>query len=550
MRVGIGVSTGAEVVCAALLVIEDDGSRTVEYRTVSADTEANTDIGDLVSSAVELMLSLAPTSAGHGVHSAERHQPESIAVSYRTSEQAASIRSACAHSRLTVALVPESAAAHAYLADSGLIARYRSVTVVDIGASGTTTSIIDSRSGAVHWSERTDTFGGDVINGVVKDLVQGHSGHRLPQGRVRDDLRDDRGIGSARYRAVKEHLSTHDSAAVDRADGSSGLDRAEFDGAVRPGVTAVAEAAIGAAAGVADASEAVVLIGGGANIPLVRTVYQSVLRVPVLAPTEPDTVLAKGAAHLALDSPADLYPTAGVASESQGTSVGRFSGAVAGALLVGGIVLAYGIRTLAPTDDAGFSPAGSAVPSETGDAVMDQPIANTTYPTTPVLSTEPESSSPQSSPPRYTDVPQQPESSQPVTVPPAPESTTRTPTLHPAPDLPVIPWPAQPSEPSTVTTPEPTTSVPPTELPSESTPPEPTPDLPSETPDNSTALEPPPPSSIPTTAVDGTPTSPVLAPPPTVWSPPAPAPPASGSSDSEGATQTTTAPNPTSTTEQ
>ncbi|MGB6072917.1 MAG: hypothetical protein WBG53_20475, partial [Rhodococcus sp. (in: high G+C Gram-positive bacteria)] len=60
MRVGVGISTGSEVVCAALVTVDIDGSRTVEYRTVSTDRQANTDIGDLVTSAIELMASLIP----------------------------------------------------------------------------------------------------------------------------------------------------------------------------------------------------------------------------------------------------------------------------------------------------------------------------------------------------------------------------------------------------------------------------------------------------------------------------------------------------------
>lgn len=553
MRLGIGISTGTEVVCAALVAVDDDGSQIVEYRTVSADTEANTDIGDLVSSAIELMTSLAPAPAGQGAHGVERQEPESIAVSYRTPEQAASIRSACAHSRRTVALIPESAAAHAFLADSGLIARYRSVTVVDIGASGTTTSIIDSHSGVVLRSERTETFGGNVVNDVVKELVQGRSG----QGRVRDDLRDDRGVGSARYRAVKELLSTHESADIDRMDGSTGVDRAEFDAALRTRAVAVAESALGAAAGVNDSPEAVVLIGGGANIPLLRTVYESTLHLPTLVPSEPDTILAKGAAHVALDSPANLYPTIGFQDSGQPRSVSRFSGALVGALLVGGIVLAYGIQTLTPTDDSGFSPAGSAAPSESAEQTTDQPIANTAYPTVAHDGASTTSAEPA---PGYSEFPAQPSSTAAVAPTAAGSTTTRTPTLHPAPDLPIIPWPAQPSQtsspPPTVLTPAPTTSVPPVESPGESGAPEPTPtpESPSETPEGSTALTPP--SSIPTTVVDRTPGSHELTPPPTVWSPPAPVPPASGSSNGETLSTTvpTTAPttpppNPTTTTE-
>ncbi|MFC9554010.1 hypothetical protein ACFTWF_24545 [Rhodococcus sp. NPDC056960] len=45
--------------------------------------------------------------------------------------------------------------------------------------------------------------------------------------------------------------------------------------------------------------DAVVLIGGGARIPLVRSVLQSRLNLPVIVPAQPEQVAAEGAALLA-----------------------------------------------------------------------------------------------------------------------------------------------------------------------------------------------------------------------------------------------------------
>ncbi|SNT44284.1 Hsp70 family protein [Rhodococcoides kyotonense] len=552
MRVGLGVSTGTEVVCAALIVAEDDGSYSVEYRTVSADTQANTDIGDLVSSAVELMSSLAPVEPGHGAHSSERREPDTVAVSYRTPEQASSIRSACAHSNRAIALIPESAAAHAFLAESGLIARYRTVAVVDIGASGTTISILDSHSGTVLATERTETFGGNVVDALVKDLVHGNP---VRSRDVRDDLRDERGIGSARYRAVKEHLSTHDSADLDRNDGASAVDRADLDAAILPLVATVGHSTARLAAN--HELEAVVLIGGGANTPSVRTAFEATLRLPVLAVSEPDAVLAQGAAQVSLSGNAHLYPTVGARSDGQTKSVGRFSGALVGALVVGGIVLAYGVQTLTPSDDSGYSPAGSAVPSEP-QTTVDEQVLNTT--TRDASSGNSGQQLPATSTRSDASYSQRPTSTTAAVDPSSPGTTsTRTPTLHPAPDLPVIPYPAQPTEPSpppVTQTPEPSTS-PPAESTTEPVTPTPSPeessespsdtpsDSPSETPSRSTAVVPAP--SIPTTDVDRAPLSPGLEPPPTVWSPPAPSPTTAPSVAPESST--TVQPNPTTTTE-
>lgn len=526
MRIAIGVSTGTEVVCAALVVEEADGSRTVEYRTVSADCEVNTDLGDLVASAIELMASLAPTPAGVGAHADERLVPDVIAVSYRTQEQASSIRSALSHTRWAALLVPESAAAYAFLDDSGLIARYRTVTIIDVGATGTTASVVDAQSGELLAEDRTKHFSGDVVNRLVKDLVHGSAAVDTP---VRDDLRDDRGIGSARYRAVKEHLSTHDAAHVgDAVDGST-LDRAAFDLAVRPYVMNTVHFTERSAGLSTSTPEAVVLIGGGANIPIVGTAFGSALALPVVIPTEPDTVLAKGSALLALNSSPGRYPTVGHGAGSNARSIGRFTGAFVGALVVGGIVVAYVVQTLVPSDGPSVSPAGSAAP--TAEQVLDRPAADGTALDPDITAGTSTTSGQTASSTRSTE----PAS--------ATERPSATPSLHPAPDLPVIPWPAQPrgtTPAADTTTPIPMTTLPtttdpistppdgstelsPTGSPGESTTsPEPTPDTPSTTPEESTETSAQPTSSggVRTTQVGATPSSPPLSPPATVWTPP------------------------------
>lgn len=537
MRIGIGVSAGTEVVCAALVVDEDDGTRSVEYRTVSADSGVNSDVGDLVSSAIDLMRSLTPAPDGTGAHSHERRSPDAIAVAYRTAEHAASIKSACRNSGHRVLLVPEPAAAHTYLDDSGLIGRYRTVTVVDIGATGTTASILDSATGVVRAQERTDRFGGDVVDDVVKGLVHGGVHSSGGNSRVRDDLRDDRGVGSARYRAVKEHLTTHDSAQVGGSDPSIVVDRADFDAAIRPLVVQAAEFAARTAASAGATSEALVLIGGGATVPLARSAFGLVCGVPVLTPSEPDTVLAQGAALLALTAPTGRYPTVGAGVDTNSRRLGRFGGAVVGALLVGGIVVAYGVQTLTPTDDASYSPAGSASPSADESPGLDVPVVDVSSSTEAV---PPTAAQPGTPPYRQNSS----GSGSPGTGISSTRIPSATPSLHPAPDLPVIPWPAAPSDvPDSADSPTPRPTTPVTTTPAPgggvdvsptdepgTTPPVTTPETPVETPGNgSTEIVPPPEPSagIPTTDVNAPPRSPDLTPPPTVWTAP---PPASGSS--------------------
>ncbi|OLT34883.1 hypothetical protein BJF84_16435 [Rhodococcus sp. CUA-806] len=527
MKIGIGVSAGTDVVCAVLLVECVDGTHSVEYRTISADGDVNSDIGELVASAIELMASLAPSDPT-SPEATGRRAPNAIAVSYRTTEQASSIRSALAHSDRSVLLVPEAAAAHAYLENSGLVARYDSVAVVDIGASGTTVSIIDPHTGTVHAADRTDRFGGTVADRILRDLVHGHNTIAEPSLRIdRGVKRGERSRISARYRAAKEHLSTADSAAVSGIEGAS-VDRASFADALRPRVDGVAEFTRETAASVDAAIEAVVLIGGGASIPLVRSTFESALKVPTLVPDEADTVLAKGAARLALDSSAGMhaagthyastYDTVGGATNTSSRSVGKYSGAVLAALVAGVIVLAkysgavlaalvagvivlaYGVQALALRGEADVTPAGSAVESANNE-------------TRPELPEDEAPSVPTSTGTDSTvSVPSMPRGG------PATTRATPTPTLTPAPDLPIIEWPARsttrqlapdptparsaptstepesppstavPSptdstEPDATPAPEETTAVPPSENPTESdTPVEPTPDSTTEPP--------------------------------------------------------------------
>lgn len=445
MQIGIGISTGTEVVCAALVVERHNGTRTIEYRTVSADRDVNSDIGDLVVSAIELVASLAPRLSTETDGSSRRAAPDAIAVSYRTAEQASSIRTALSHSTRCVLLVPESAAGLAFLDDAGLVARYDTVAVVDIGASGATATIVDPTTGVVLATDRTELVGGNVANDLVRGLTHGAL------------AREDRGRGTARFRAAKEHLSTYDVATVGGHAGAT-VDRESFEEALRPRATDAAEFTATTATAVGATPNAVVLIGGVANTPVVRGAFESALGLPTLVPDEPDTVLAQGAALVALDAAADpsaahaLYSTAGLGASNGGRAMGKHSGAVVAAVVAGAIMLAYGFQALTPSGEAGVSPAGTIIPTqnEAGGVapVVEEPVVE-----------EPASSEATSD----SDAWGNDSSFSGVDTTSAPSTT---PTLHPAPDLAIIPWPARSS--TSQLTPDPTSGPPESETATES----------------------------------------------------------------------------------
>lgn len=550
MRVGVGVSTGSEGVCAALVTVESDGSRTVEYRTVSSDRQAKIDVGDLVTSAVELMASLVP---GNG-------QPDSIAVTYRTEEHAARIRAALAHTTRDVRLVPEAAAAATHLATTGLVDGYDTIALVDLGASGLSVTVARRTDGLVLSHGRSGAIGGVVLDALVKDLVQ-----NMTLDNLRDDIRDDRGIGSARYRAIKELLSHENEARIERYSGVPlTVSRTAFETAASPLFDEAAQFVRSVFDESTHEPEAIVLVGGGAHIPLLAKSLTDMFHARVVRLPEPDAVLAVGAAVVAASVTDNDFPLVTAARRTAGR-MSRYSGAIAAAVVAGGLVLAYGLQTMTPADDPSVSPAGSATePVVAGDA--GQPAAEGYSPGDTPTSTR-DSADP-IGPAASTAG-----SSRPTSGLPASTAPTTTPTLRPAPDLPRIEWPIDPppessspdadtsitADPSAPVTPEPTT----TPAPTTSSPVEPTP-APDGTPGPTTPSGPielspgptPQPSAgpvpessevptesiaVPTTVVRGSDSTPELTAPPTVWSPPPP-PPASGEIVEPRTTPETSAP--------
>ncbi|MGV8873010.1 MAG: Hsp70 family protein, partial [Rhodococcus sp. (in: high G+C Gram-positive bacteria)] len=517
------MSAGSEVVCAALVTVDSDGSRTAEYRTVSADRQANTDMGDLVTSAIELMASLIP---GH-------RSPDTIAVTYRTEEHAAGIRAALAHTTRDVRLVPESAAAVAHLTTTGLIDGYDTISLVDLGASGLSVTVTDRTSGTVRAHGRSEAVGGDALNALVKNLVQD-----MTRDNLRDDIRDDRGIGSARYRSIKEQLSHEDEVRIERYSGVPlTVTRDAFDTAALPIFDTAAQYVREVFDHSTHEPEAIVLIGGGAHIPLLARTLTDMFHAPVIRLPEPDAVLAVGAATVAASVVGGDYQLL-TATRNTTSRMSRYSGAIAAAVVAGGLVLAYGVQTMNPADDPNVSPAGSVAQSATesggGGSTAEGSSAVDDRST-------PGRTSPERSDPSATTIGSSGSSARSTT--PAPLTTT--PTLRPGPDLPAIEWPIgstpDSSSPDTTTEvsvePPPavtTIPVPPSEPAATSEPSESTPISPEPTPESTPEMTPeftqvPTESiSVPSTDASRSEPTPELTPPPTVWSPPVPAPEVSG----------------------
>ncbi|MFI5719747.1 Hsp70 family protein [Nocardia sp. NPDC051750] len=461
MRTSLGISAGNEVVCSALVTTAANGARKFDYRVVSA--EEHSDLGDLVASSIELMTTQLPSShppeAVFGPHVpapqtsgldviADR-PPTGVAVAYRSKEQAQAIRLATGKHR-EPQLVPETTAALTFLRDTGLLDRYGTVAVIDLGASGCTVTVADPADGTVLHTARSTTVSGRAID----DLLYRHL---VDQHYARRGTRPNRGVLVNRARTAKEHLSVTQAVTIDHIAGRPlKLTRPDFDLLTARLWRELARFTT-MTFGLADrAPEAVVVIGGGANIPAVLDTLRSELDLPVLTVPDPDAVIAKGAALLA-DAARSAAPVGALTSDKSGNTLLKAFGTVAGAIVVVGLIVGYGVNTGTPNSEDEVSPAGTtssaqmtptttvaptttAAPTTTQEEAPEQPVEDEPY--TPTY--EPTYEPPIVTDPGTADTPSDTGEPTPSTTVPTTTgsaSTAPQPTLRPDPNLPPIPFP-------------------------------------------------------------------------------------------------------------
>ncbi|MGW5570086.1 Hsp70 family protein [Nocardia thailandica] len=445
MRTSLGISAGNEVVCSALVATGPGGEQNFDYRVVSADA-AHSDLGDLVSSSIEMMTTrFADSQPTHTTVLdvlGERHPPQmartrqstSVAVAYRSKEQAQVIRAATGKQR-DLRLVPEGTAALTFLRETGLLARYGTVAVVDLGATGLTVTVADPAEGAVLHSERTNAVSGNIIDELIyHHLVEAHYARR--------GTRPNRSTLVNRGRAAKEHLSVAPVVTIDHVAGQPlKLTRADFEELIADLLRSTAQYAAGVFARAPRLPEAVAVIGGCANIPAVVDTLAAELEVPVYTVPDPEAVIAKGAALVADAAPSS--PLGG--SEAPVGTVTKVVGTLAGVIVVVGLVIGYGVNALSP-DAPDVSPVGT---SSTGNRPPTAPVVPAPVTTAPnqestdrtgVVAPPVEVSPSTTTPPVTTTAP----ATGTTTTPSPTGPTTTAPTLRPDPNLPRIPYPANP----------------------------------------------------------------------------------------------------------
>ncbi|WP_063128203.1 Hsp70 family protein [Nocardia fusca] len=495
MRTSLGISAGNEVVCSALVTTAANGARTFDYRVVSAD--AHSDLGDLVASSIELMTTQLPASHSHeavfgtqlpatqtsGLDVMADRPPTGVAVAYRSKEQAHAIRLATGKQH-EPQLVPETTAALTFLRDTGLLDRYGTVAVVDLGASGCTVSVADPADGAVLHTARSTTVGGRAID----DLLYRHL---VDQHYARRGTRPNRSVLVNRARTAKEHLSVTQAVTIDHIAGKPlKLTRADFE-SLTAGVWREMARFASMTFGLADrAPEAVVVIGGGANIPAVLETLRDELGLPVLTVPDPDAVIAKGAALLA-DTARSSAPIGALAPDKSGNTLLKAFGTVAGAIVVVGLIVGYGVNTMAPSSDEEVSPAGTTSSAQLPTTATIAPTTTSVVPgTTEEFPQQPveepaDAGAPSTTlaEPPVTGIPGTGEypwtsevpttSGEPSTSTTPPSTEPSPPTLRPDPNLPHIPFP-EGIGPGTSAPPPPSSDELPTDQPSTSDVPPPT----------------------------------------------------------------------------
>lgn len=180
-------------------------------------------------------------------------------------------------------MVEESRALLAYARTVPELADKDYVLVVDLGKKGLSATALDVAGEYVEWTARTVDISGDRFDEVVRGIVMAKGILPAPVGPEGDQEYQ------AFFRELKELVSSSVGVRAPNR-GPMLLSRKEFEREITPLVSDALDWAS------KEAPDAVLLIGGGAGIPAVRTIIEDKWNVPVHVPDAPAMAIAKGAA--------------------------------------------------------------------------------------------------------------------------------------------------------------------------------------------------------------------------------------------------------------
>jgi hypothetical protein len=354
-----------------LLTTDDNGRQSSINRVIDVDVTDGLTRAGRVNSGIDLMLGNAQDQGG-------RVGP--IGVAYRTDEHAREIASRGTGAKRQIHLIAETEAVAHQLRSTGEISRFASVVVVDLGDTGMSMYTLDPRTGRTAGLQRSETISGTALDAL---LVQEYGSNGRLRGRRRSVL--------STCRTAKEELSVSESTSL-VVGGSADLGtltRSSFENLARPMAQAAATAVADYVA--ASRSDAIVLVGGIANIPLVRDLISDAVGVETVKPHGPESVAATGAARLAAAT-TKLTGLTFIGGRRSRDWLSAAPLAMFGALLAGALMTVYAVgSSLAgnpstPTTQQSASPtvpsATSAAPPQTTTSPISSQVTPTPTPTT------------------------------------------------------------------------------------------------------------------------------------------------------------------------
>ncbi|OZC75404.1 hypothetical protein CH251_11285 [Rhodococcus sp. 06-462-5] len=231
-----------------------------------------------------------PHLAAESIGAAAETEPElATGVAYRDPRQVDALHAALTGAHLhNYHLVHEVEAVVEYLAATGEARNCSSVALFDLGSSGLTVSVVDLVQRTVIASQRSGEYSGDLIDAYVRN----NQLQRLGKQSTDPDM----ALFEKRCRIAKERLSTQDAVCLPDASGMILLSRENFELLITDLLDEAIEFAREVMIGANVPIDAVVLIGGGARMPIVQKRVGPLLELPSIVPTEPETVAARGAA--------------------------------------------------------------------------------------------------------------------------------------------------------------------------------------------------------------------------------------------------------------
>jgi hypothetical protein len=466
MSTSLGLSAGSGMVHCVLLTTDESGRVDPLNRVIDVDPTDGLTRAGRINSGIDLMLTQA-RDRGERVGT--------IGVAYRTDEHARDIASKGTGPKRQIQLIAETEAVAHHLVTSGEISRFEQVVVVDLGDTGMGMYCLDPATRRISGYTRTESVAGQAVDVLLAEDAVG-------SGRLRGRRKS---ATLSACRTAKEELSVKDSTPLmigNRTD-SVIVTRSTLERLTQPMADHAARVVADYLRGPHSArAEAIVLIGGVANIPIFRELIVDGAGLEPVLPAGPESVAATGAAALAAVGRGGATLTF-IGGRRSRDWLSAAPLAVFGALLAGALMTVYAVGSSLAGNPS--TPASEPTPPTTTNLVPPATTVEITGPrpslVTPVQTAPPVTITTTIAPatpvgggnadPGWatTELPAPSGASRPST-------STLSPSLWPFP-LPSFPWPTALVPPTSTTPVIPTTPVTP--------------------PPDSTNMEPPPTTEIP-----------------------------------------------------